>query len=47
MSKKAYQMSLSELKNKCNNYINFRKRHFAAQKAENSRIQQQITSLKG
>ncbi len=29
------------------NWILFRKRHFNFQKAENSRIQQQITSLKG
>jgi len=28
-------------------FHNFRKRHFNFQKAENSRIQQQITALKG
>ena len=40
-------MSLLESNNKCKNSFIFRKRHFNFQKAENSRIQQQITSLKG
>ncbi len=40
-------MSLLESNKKCNNLFYFRKRHFNFQKAENSRIQQQITSLKG
>ena len=47
MSKRAYQTSQLESKNKCKIFVKFRKRHFNFQKAENSRIQQQITALKG
>ena len=47
MSKRAYQTSQLESKNKCKSFIKIRKRHFNFQKAENSRIQQQITALKG
>lgn len=40
-------MSSSESNKKCKKFHLFRKRHFNFQKAENSRIQQQITALKG
>jgi hypothetical protein len=47
MSRKVSQMNSSELRKKCTYQLIARKRHFNFQKAENSRIQQQITALKG
>jgi hypothetical protein len=47
MLRKVFQTNLSESNKKCNKFHLFRKRHFNFQKAENSRIQQQITALKG
>ena len=46
-SRRVYQTSWCVLRKKCTIFYLFRKRHFNFQKAENSRIQQQITSLKG
>jgi hypothetical protein len=40
-------MSWSGLRKRCTYLLIGRKRHFNFQKAENSRIQQQITALKG